>query len=145
MRLAATHPTWALGFEDEVWWSRLAQPALHGWAEAHQPLQRVEQAVAKDDPDPKALACYGLLVRAGAPDGRRREAAWLRFVAGRPVSAPPIEFLAWCCGKLADPTGWSSSSAGPVWTMRRPLASRRAWRRQPASSRGQRTTAAIIY
>jgi hypothetical protein len=29
MRLAATHPTWALGFEDEVWWSRLALPHLH--------------------------------------------------------------------------------------------------------------------
>src|SRR5438045_4185326 len=59
MRLVATHPTWALGFEDEVWWSRLAQPALHSWAEPGQPLRLVEQAVAQDDPDPKALACYG--------------------------------------------------------------------------------------
>src|SRR5439155_4465510 len=60
-----------------------------------------ERAVAKDDPDPKALACYGLLVRWAAPDGGRAEAAWLRFVAGRPVSARTIEFLAWCCRKLA--------------------------------------------
>jgi len=37
MRLVATHPTWALGFEDEVWWSRLAQPALHPWAAPDQP------------------------------------------------------------------------------------------------------------
>lgn len=96
----ATHPTWALGFEDEVWWSRLAQPALHTWAAPDQPWRLVEQVVAKDDPDPKALACYGLLVRGGAPDGDRAEATWLRFVAGRPVSARTIEFLAWCCTRL---------------------------------------------
>ena len=66
----ATHPTWALGFEDEVWWSRLAQPALHTWAAPDQPWRLVEQAVAKDDPDPKALACYGLLVRGVAPAKR---------------------------------------------------------------------------
>ena len=124
--MAATHPTWALGFEDEVRWSRLAQPALHGWAEAHQPLRLVEQTVAKDDPDPKALACYGLLVREVAPDGRRREAAWLRFVAGRPVSARTIEFLAWCCAKLAavgkkalllvwDNAPWHVSQAVRQW------------------------------
>ena len=31
IRLAAAHPTWALGFADEVWWSRLAQPDQHRW------------------------------------------------------------------------------------------------------------------
>jgi transposase len=101
LRLIATHPTWAVGFEDEVWWSRLAQPALHTWAAPDQPVRLIERAVAKDDPDPKALACYGLLVRWAAPDSRRAEATWLRFVAGRPVSARTTEFLAWCCGKLA--------------------------------------------
>jgi hypothetical protein len=90
-----------LGFEDEVWWSRLAHPALHTWAEADQPLRLVEQAVAKDDPDPKALACYGLLLRGVAPAGRPDETTWLRFVAGRPVSARTIEFLAWCSRQLA--------------------------------------------
>jgi transposase len=126
MRLVATHPTWALGFEDEVWWSRLAQPALHSWAEPGQPLRLVEQAVAKDDPDPKAVACYGLLVRWTAPDGRRAETTWLRFVAGRPVSARTIEFLAWCCPKLAaagkealllvwDNASWHISRAVREW------------------------------
>ena len=57
MHLMATHPSWALGFEDEGWWSRLAQPALHSWAAPDQPLRLEEQAVAKADPDPKALAC----------------------------------------------------------------------------------------
>lgn len=124
--MVATHPTWVLGFEDEVWWSRLAQPSLHSWAAPDQPLRLVEQAVAKDDPDPKALACYGLLVRGVAPDGRRTEAAWLRFVTGRPVSARTSEFLAWCCAKLAaagkealllvwDNASWHVSRAVRQW------------------------------
>ena len=33
IRLAAAHSEWVLGFADEVWWSRLAQPELHTWAE----------------------------------------------------------------------------------------------------------------
>ncbi len=144
----ATHPTWVLGFEDEVWWSRLAHPALHAWAEADQPWRLVEQPVAKDDPDPKALACYGLLVREGAPDGRRSEAAWLRFVAGRPVSARTVEFLAWCCAKLAaagkealllvwDKASWHVSQAVRQWM--------RAHNRQvKATGRGVRLIACYL-
>jgi len=103
--LATTHPSWALGFEDEVWWSRLARPALKSWGAADQPLRLVEQTVAKDDPDPKALACYGLLVRWAPPAGVEAEVgwheeAWLRFVDGRPVSAVTTRYLAWCCAKL---------------------------------------------
>lgn len=98
-----THPEWALGFEDEVWWSRLAQPALHAWAAADQPLRLVEQAVAKDDPDPKALACYGLLVRwwDRGPYHAAHDATWLRFVDGRPLSSITTQFLDWACGQLA--------------------------------------------
>jgi hypothetical protein len=61
-------------------------------------MRLVEQAVAKDDPDPKALAGYGLYLRppAGAP-GRML----LRFVDGRPVSAVTVAFLAWCAEELA--------------------------------------------
>jgi hypothetical protein len=103
-----THPAWALGFEDEVWWSRLAHPALRAWADPDRPLRLVEQAVAKTDPDPKALACYGLLVRwwaEGGPGGpaaaAAREEVWLRFADGRPVSPVTTRFLEWCCAKLA--------------------------------------------
>ena len=122
-----THPAWALGFEDEVWWSRLARPALHAWAESDRPLRLVEQAVAKDDPDPKALACYGLLVRWWErPDRPPCEAAWLRFVDGRPVSAITTHYLAWCCAKLQaagkralllvwDNAPWHVSHAVRVW------------------------------
>ena len=95
-----------MGDEDETWWSRLAQPALHAWSEPKEPLRLVEQAVARDDPDPKALACYGLLVRqATAP-----EEVWLRFVRGRPVSAVTTQFLEWCCGKL-------TKRHVPVWLL----------------------------
>jgi hypothetical protein len=101
IRLAARQPTWVLGFQDEVWWSRLALPALSSWAAVDQPLRLVERAVAPDDPDPKALACYGLLVRSLAADGGWQEQTWLRFVDGRPISAITTEYLAWCCAKLA--------------------------------------------
>lgn len=78
----------------------MASPSLHTWTDAEHPLRLVEQAVAKNDPDPKALACYGLLVRWAKPDGAWHEEAWLRFVDGRPVSALTTQFLAWCCDKL---------------------------------------------
>ena len=78
----------------------MAAPGLHTWADRDRPLRLVEQAVAKDDPDPKALACYGLLVRWAQPDGGWHEEAWLRFVDGRPVSPITTQFLAWCCDRL---------------------------------------------
>jgi hypothetical protein len=100
IRLAASHPTWALGFQDEVWWSRLARPSLRTWAERDDVLRLVEQAVATDDPDPKALACYGLLLRAGPTAEDASDRMWLRFVDGRPVSSVTIDYLDWCCRKL---------------------------------------------
>lgn len=85
-----------MGFADETWWSRLARPALHAWSEDG-PLRLVAQTVAKDDPDPKALACYGLLLR----EGPLPEAVWLRFVDGRPVSPITTAFLGWCAEQVA--------------------------------------------
>lgn len=95
--LAATRPDWAVGFQDETWWSRLARPALHAWTAA-EPRRLVAPTVPKDDPDPTALACYGVLVRAG---DATPEALWLRFVDERPVSALTTQFLAWRCERLA--------------------------------------------
>ena len=99
--MAMTHPDWALGFGDEVWWSRVARPRFSSWAEEDAPLRLVEQTVARRDPDPKALACYGLLVRQWDDEGKRDERMLLRFVDGRPVSAITTQVLAWCCGRLA--------------------------------------------
>lgn len=101
IRLLNSHADWALGFEDETWWSRFAQPNLHAWSEADEPLHLVEQGKDKEDPDPKALACYGLLVRWTAEE-TARERVWLRFVDGRPVSAVTTQYLQWCCAKLQE-------------------------------------------
>jgi len=101
IRLAQQHPEWLLGFEDEVWWSRLARPALHAWQDDDHPLRLVAQTVARDDPDPKALACYGLLARWWDDPTRRSEEMWLRFVEGRPVSTVTIAFLRWCAAQAA--------------------------------------------
>ena len=52
----------------------------------------------RDDPEPKALACYGLWL----PE---RERMLLRFVAGRPVSAVTCAFLARVAERMAaEPT-----------------------------------------
>src|SRR3712207_9436001 len=60
MRLAEDEVDWVVGFLDECWWSRVAQPNLHSFSEEGEPLRLVEQMVEKDDPDPKAISCYGL-------------------------------------------------------------------------------------
>jgi transposase len=84
-----------LGFEDEVWWSRVALPSLHSFSEAGKSLRLEEQSVAKDDPDPKAVSCYGLYL----PE---LDQTWLRFVDGRPISGITTQFLEWCSNKLAE-------------------------------------------
>ncbi len=60
MRLARESAERVVGFEDECWWSRVARPDLYSFSEAGEPLRLVEQLLAKDDPDPKAVSCYGL-------------------------------------------------------------------------------------
>jgi hypothetical protein len=95
--VAQRQADWALGFADETWWSRLARPQAHAWTDpAERPLRLIEQVAPKDDPDPKALACYGVLLRQVG----RAERVWLRFVDGRPVSAITEQFLGWCCDRL---------------------------------------------
>jgi transposase len=97
--VARQQADWALGFADETWWSRFARPRLHTWTDpAHGPLRLVEQAPSKADPDPKTLACYGLLLRQAG----QLERVWLRFVDGHPVSAITEQFLAWGCARLQE-------------------------------------------
>jgi transposase len=73
---------------------------VQAWAAEGETLRLVEQTVAKDDPDPKALACYGLLVSCPAAPETLPEQVWLRFVEKRPLSAVTTQYLAWCCEKL---------------------------------------------
>jgi hypothetical protein len=119
--LARDRSDWAVGFADETWWSRLARPTLHAWSDGGPP-RLVELSVPRDDPDPKALACYGLLLRGPAAP----EDLWLRFVDGRPMSAVTEQFLAWCCQRLAaagtttlllvwDNASWHVSAAVRTW------------------------------
>jgi DDE superfamily endonuclease len=113
--LAARHPDWVVGYADEVWWSRLAQPALPAWGT----LRLHARVRAKDDAQPKALACYGLL-------RTDQDRVLLRFVEGRPVSRVTTAFLAWGAGRLAadgkrvwvlvwDNAAWHVSQAVQAW------------------------------
>jgi transposase len=126
IRLVQAHPTWELGFGDEVWWSRLAQPDQHRWVEAKTVTRLQELERSQEDHAPKALACYGLLVRGG---DRHREQMLLRFVDGRPVSAVTIEFLIACTLELGkqgrtalvliwDNASWHKSQAVCTWIRR---------------------------
>jgi len=91
-----------------------------------QPVRLVEQAWRKDDPDPKALACYGVLWQEGTPQAPDRSQMWLRFVTGRPVSAITIQFLEWCGERLSkqgkthwlliwDNASWHKSQMVRTW------------------------------
>src|SRR4051812_38524384 len=76
--LARGRPGWASGFQDEVWFSRFAQPSLHAWAADG---ERPRLAAHAADPEPKALARYGLWL----PGPERM---LLRFVAGGAGGGP---------------------------------------------------------
>jgi transposase len=93
IRIAQAHPEWVLGFEDESWFSRFERPSLHSWEESGQPMRLLQKEAKRDDPEPKALSCYGLYL----PE---LEQTWLRFVDGRPLSAITTRFLSWCCQRL---------------------------------------------
>ena len=91
---------WAIGFLDEVWWSRFALPQASAWQDQEEPVRFSEQRWQKADPDAKALACYGMLWQRGPADAPVRDQMSLRFVDGRPVSNLTTQFLAWCCTNL---------------------------------------------
>jgi hypothetical protein len=94
LRLSASHPEWALGFEDEVWWSRIAQPKVRSWTDG--PPMKVHLLQSEDDdPDPDAVACYGFYRY------DRRQVA-VRFVEGRPLGDVTVQFLEWLCWGAAQ-------------------------------------------
>ena len=101
-------------------------------------MRLVERAVAPDDPDPKALAAYGLYLPAD-------NEVLLRFVAGRPVGALTTQFLAWCGDRLAarGATALLLVWDNAAWHVSREV---RAWlrdhnRRVKAAGRGVRIVA----
>jgi len=56
------------------------------FSEAGHPVHLLQKEPRKDDPDPKALSCYGLYLPELAQ-------TWIRFVDGRPVSSITTRFL----------------------------------------------------
>jgi len=117
---AAREPGWVAGFQDECWWSRLAQPDLFAWATAG-PLRLAPPAKVKGD-GPAALACYGVF---------RQDTGGMmvRFVDGRPVSQVTEDFLGWVCETLAaegkrafvlvwDNAAWHVSKRVRAWIAR---------------------------
>ena len=101
-------------------------------------MRLLQKEPTKDDPEPKALSCYGLYL----PEIGE---TWLRFVDGRPVSDITKQFLRWSCqrleavGKKALLLIWDNAS----WHKSRRV---RSWidahnRRVKASGRGVRIVA----
>jgi hypothetical protein len=118
IRLAQSSTDFAYGFEDEVWWSRAAPPALHAWTTAT-PLRLQQKQLGKEDPEAKALACYGFYVPAD-------NQMLLRFVADRPISTVTCTYLAWLAGHftakskralflLWDNASWHISKEVSTW------------------------------
>jgi transposase len=81
----------------------------------------VEQVHQKDDPDPKAFACYGIDIR-----WKEQEEVWLRFVEGNPKSDPTIQFMQWVLEKTSqrgirvlvmfwDHATWHKSKMVQIW------------------------------
>ena len=110
-----------LGFQDEVWFARFAQPGLPAWT-GNERLRLGLHAADRTDTDPKALACYGLWLPT-------REQMMLRFVDGRPVSPITCAFLAWAAEHLAaegvrvlaliwDNASWHISREVRAWIRR---------------------------
>jgi transposase len=102
LAVAKTQPDWAVGFADEVWWSREALPAMHAFAPKDQPVHLVERKVPKTDPGPKAMACYGIYLRAKDQPTDQLDTMLLRFVEARPISAISEQFLHWVCQQLTQ-------------------------------------------
>jgi hypothetical protein len=96
---------------------------MYSWSEAGQPLRLQELQMSKEDPDPKALACYDLL----EPES---ETIRLIFVDGRPVSHVTTAFLEWLYQQLQsqgqrtllliwDNASWHVSQEVRCWLQQR--------------------------
>jgi transposase len=118
INLANKNPDWVLGFEDEVWWSRLARPSLNAWTDGL-PLKVQLLKGDRDDPDPDAIACYGFL-------RNDTHKVAVRFVEGRPLADVTIQFVDWTCwnvgkegkGRLIvvwDDASWHTADAVFSW------------------------------
>jgi transposase len=102
--LAEAHDDWVVGYQDEVWWSRFAQPQMYAWAPGAQPIRLVERIAEKTETEPRALCCYGVVFdRAVKRSGSQSPTSMrLRFINDRAVSKTTIAFLQWVSQSLAE-------------------------------------------
>jgi transposase len=118
LRLSAQPPEWVLGFEDEVWWSRVAQPLPYAWT-AGPPMKVQLLTSDTSDPAPDAIACYGFL-------RHDTHKVMLRLVEGRPLGELTVQFLEWLCECVArerkhvlvviwDNASWHTSEEVTRW------------------------------
>jgi transposase len=93
------------------------------------PSECPEQSWQKDDPDPKALACYGVRGLEGQADTPIRKKRSLRFVNSRPGSSLTTQFLMWCCTQLQKQgkTAWLLIWDNAPWHVSKMV---RSWIRQ---------------
>ena len=105
-----------VGFQDEVWFSRLAQPRLHSWtSDKALRLHQKDKPKAKNktnqnktnqnEEEALALACYGVLLDGNGTDGNGTGSGemHLRFVNGRPISSVTTQYLDGLTQQLARP------------------------------------------
>lgn len=85
-RWSRANQDWLLFFQDECWFSRFAQPNLSAWAAVGEVVRLVERQAEKDDPEPKALACFGVV-----RDDTKQ--VYLYFCDGQPNSEETVVML----------------------------------------------------
>ena len=94
IRLSRSNDAIVLGFLDEVWWSRFAQPKIRTWTN-DQPLRMMQREADRTDGTPQTIACYGLL-------RKDTDRVKVRFLEERPISQMTILFLEWIIGELEE-------------------------------------------
>jgi hypothetical protein len=71
-----------LVWEDECWFSWLAQPSLKAWSQQGKPLTLEQKEPSWEDQEAKAVACYGAV-----EEGTGR--FYCALVLGNPIAAIP--------------------------------------------------------
>ena len=104
---ASQQPTGRLGLPTKSGGVAMPCRRPHAWQSPKQPVRLVEQSWRAADPDPKALACYGVLWQTGTPRAARSLAdlAALRHRASGECHHHPVSGLVYpAVGRAGDTT-----------------------------------------
>ena len=104
--------------QDECWFSRFAQPALHAFAQADMHLRLVERTPEKGEPN-QALACFGARCQQtheryfyfadGQPNSDKTIAMLQALLAGAQEKAKAVLIVIW------DRASWHKSQQVKSW------------------------------